>query len=532
MMFSDVIFDITFPGGLSVFQSFGRFLPLSNVGGLTVGATDLLNCSLSIPQFVHVFNIEMTPAFSPTSTNIKPSGSEIFTRLDGSTSLDVASVKGEAPLSQILKNFSTTHIDDQRPIYLEVHRSAIWKRALTFYKQAMGEPYKLKQRLSIGFDGEEGIDAGALRVEFFCEVLQEMNKRLFEGDECHRVPKKTFHGGTNYAIAGMMIGHSLLQNGPAFPCMPKAIYSYITTGCIEIALNQLPTIGDIPLDASTSNLHEFICKWLSRRALSTCPQMIPLWSRYIDNTFTAVRHKEFDAFHHPLNIQNTDRQFTREIQENGKVPFLHGLVSCDDNPLKTTVNRKLTYTDTSLDESSFNPKSHKATIIRPLTRCTQLVCNTTDSSSDNNKYLFRVFSKNNNNDDFIQRNTHRPTTTTKTNDSTTSTATATIPYRKGMSENISHLLQPINIRIAHKSITTLRQLLTYIKEKDEPRNRQGAIYKINCSDCQASYVRETGRNLATRLTEHRQATRKGDVNHIPEHHRHTNHNIDWDSRNA
>ena len=49
----------------------------------------------------------------------------------------------------------------------------------------MGEPYKLKQRLSIGFDGEEGIDAGALRVEFFCEVLQEMNKRLFEGDECH-----------------------------------------------------------------------------------------------------------------------------------------------------------------------------------------------------------------------------------------------------------------------------------------------------------------------------------------------------------
>ena len=38
------------------------------------------------------------------------------------------------------------------------------------------------------------------------------------------------------------------------------------------------------------------------------------------------------------------------------------------------------------------------------------------------------------------------------------------------------------------------------------------------------------RNLTTRLTEHKRATRKGDVNnHIAEHHRLTNHTIDWDS---
>ena len=53
---------------------------------------------------------------------------------------------------------------------------------------------------------------------------------------------------------------------------------------------------------------------------------------------------------------------------------------------------------------------------------------------------------------------------------------------------------------------------------------------INYSDCQASYTGETGRNLTTRLTEHKRTTRKGDVNnHIAEHHRLTNHTIDWDS---
>ena len=41
---------------------------------------------------------------------------------------------------------------------------------------------------------------------------------------------------------------------------------------------------------------------------------------------------------------------------------------------------------------------------------------------------------------------------------------------------------------------------------------------------------QNGRNLKTRLTEHKQALRKGDVNnHIAKLHRLTNHTIDWDS---
>ena len=126
-------------------------------------------------------------------------------------------------------------------------------------------------------------------------------------------------------------------------------------------------------------------------------------------------------------------------------------------------------------ESSYNPTSHKTTTIRTLTRRAQLVCNTTDSLSDEKKYLNRVFSKNNYNEDFIQRNTHRPTTTTEGNYNATHTTTDTIPYIKGVSENISRILQPFNIRVAHKPITTLRQLLTNIKDRDEPRNRQGAV---------------------------------------------------------
>ena len=41
---------------------------------------------------------------------------------------------------------------------------------------------------------------------------------------------------------------------------------------------------------------------------------------------------------------------------------------------------------------------------------------------------------------------------------------------------------------------------------------------------------EIGRNLTTRLIEHKRATRNGDANnHIAEHHLQTKHQIDWDS---
>ena len=108
--------------------------------------------------------------------------------------------------------------------------------------------------------------------------------------------------------------------------------------------------------------------------------------------------------------------------------------------------------------------------------------------------------------------------------------TATITYIRGTSETIARILQPYNIRVAHKPITTLRRLLTNAKDKDKPEDWQGAVYKIKCCDCQASYIGETGRNLSTRLTEHKRATRNGDVsNHIAEHHLKTKHQIDWDS---
>ena len=138
---------------------------------------------------------------------------------------------------------------------------------------------------------------------------------------------------------------------------------------------------------------EIVMEHVEERALATCRQTIPLWLRYVYDTFSAVHNDEIDAFHDHLNEQNADIQFTKEIDENGKLPFLDCLVRRDNNELRTTVYRKPTHTDRLLDESSYNPTSHKATTIKTLTRRAQLVCDTPDSLRDENKYLERVFSQ-------------------------------------------------------------------------------------------------------------------------------------------
>ena len=135
--------------------------------------------------------------------------------------------------------------------------------------------------------------------------------------------------------------------------------------------------------------------------------------------------------------------------------------------------------------------------------------------------------RNNYNTDFIERNTYIRSNGSSYNSYTTK---ATIPYIRGTFETIARILRPYNIRVAHKPIFTLRRLLTNIEEKDKPEDRQGAVCKVHCSDCQATYIGETGRNLTTRPTEHKRATKKGDLNNnIAEHHLKTSHPIDSDS---
>ena len=78
---------------------------------------------------------------------------------------------------------------------------------------------------------------------------------------------------------------------------------------------------------------EIVMQNIREQALPTYARTIPLWLNYIDDTFTAVHKDEIDNFHEHLNRQNVDIQFSKEVEENGKIPFLDCLVTGNNDRL-------------------------------------------------------------------------------------------------------------------------------------------------------------------------------------------------------
>ena len=90
---------------------------------------------------------------------------------------------------------------------------------------------------------------------------------------------------------------------------------------------------------------EIVMQNIEEQALATNSETLPFWLCYVDDTITAVHESKIDKFHEHGNKWNTNIQFTKEIEENGTIPFLDCLVTRENNTLRTTVYRKPTHTD-------------------------------------------------------------------------------------------------------------------------------------------------------------------------------------------
>lgn len=67
-------------------------------------------------------------------------------------------------------------------------------------------------------------------------------------------------------------------------------------------------------------------------------------------------------------------------------------------------------------------------------------------------------------------------------------------------------------------------MLNNSKDKTDESNNSG-IYRINCKDCNAAYIGQTGRQLKTRINEHK----KNLTSNVYQHRLNLGHNIDYEN---
>ena len=110
--------------------------------------------------------------------------------------------------------------------------------------------------MGISFKGEEGLDGGAMMVEFFNLAIEEGIKRLSEGDSLNLVPVKDATKLLLFRIVGTMLIHVVLQGGPVnmFPFLAPNIVAFLAGEEKEAVAVHLSK-HHIPMNAATECLH-------------------------------------------------------------------------------------------------------------------------------------------------------------------------------------------------------------------------------------------------------------------------------------
>ena len=104
----------------------------------------------------------------------------------------------------------------------------------------------------------------------------------------------------------------------------------------------------------------------------------------------------------------------------------------------------------------------------------------------------------------------------------------TLPYLGRTSHHIQRILSKHNIKVFHTAPLKIHGMLTSHKDRQDPHPQPG-VYKIPCQ-CGKVYIGETGRDLPTRIKEHRANSRKGEYEKLAIiMHSHTeDHIINWE----
>ena len=162
----------------------------------------------SIDSWVHSPSVEAS--FNPTSMETRNLALNIFpdtpsTRLNAvltvssnwENAIDLL-VNNEKPieygLDEVLKKYQREVIQSNASMqHLVVQRDDIWRDGVRFYNMAIANKGMLTKPLVVEFKDEEGVDGGALKVEFFSKFFETIRKQMFEQtpNEEFLIPKRS-----------------------------------------------------------------------------------------------------------------------------------------------------------------------------------------------------------------------------------------------------------------------------------------------------------------------------------------------------
>ena len=246
---------------------------------------------------------------------------------------------------------------------------------------------------------------------------------------------------------------------------------------------------------------------VEERALSSAPHRPPFWKRYVDDVCTVLDCDDVGGFCEHLNSIEPSINFTFELEQDHKLPFLDVEIFHHSNgSLSTKVYRKTTHMDKYLQFDSHHPLAHKLAVTKTLYKRASTHCTCVEDAVSEGRHVSKALAMNGYPRRYRERRviSHGKGGEDESSQSReTRIPTVVLPYIRNLSEAIRRILTPLDIHTAFRPMRTLRDILVHVKDPVPPEAKSGTVYRVSCSGCPASYVGQTGRTVRDRVKEHK-----------------------------
>ena len=274
-------------------------------------------------------------------------------------------------------------------------------------------------------------------------------------------------------------------------------------------------------------LSSMFLEHLERTVFTKIPEAPKIWLRYVDDVFATVPDVgfNFDLYFERLNNAHPNIRFKTEWENENCLPFLDVQLNRGNGKIEFDVYRKPTNSSSYIHIYSFHDLSVKKSVLTGMFLRAYRYCDVDklDHELNNVDKIFKDLKY----PPWLLEQCHRkarqryyvPDSTTKDDQ-----------YKSAIVLPFSTKLVELKPKIDSKCKITFEynNLKKYLIKNHIP-DTSATIYKIPCNNCEESYIGETGRDVITRVKEHRACVRRGDENNSCfRHMRDKGHAIDFD----
>ena len=267
------------------------------------------------------------------------------------------------------------------------------------------------------------------------------------------------------------------------------------------------------------------------------PQVIPpdmIWHRYVDDIFTVWDENwgSFDVFYNRLNNLVPNIKFKVEWEVEGKLPFLDVLIMRSNGKLSFSIYRKPTHSGSYLHFFSNHSDQIKRSVASGLFLRALRICS--PQHLDHELILIREqLSKLGYPGWFLDKalsvarsNYYGSSNSASENNDFRSQKLLKVPYDVSTDVLLKKLPKD-NVKIICSYPNKLYNNVINVHQKEKCETRPG-VYKIPCKDCDLLYIGQTGRDLKSRVTEHKNSVRYAQNSSAVFNHVSTlGHSINW-----